>query len=232
VYRKVLDELKPGKHDLLLDAGCGSGLFSHMAIKTGAEVIGIDAAPGLLEVARRRNPHNNFMEEDLEALPFANDSFHFVVGFNSYQYAGSFEKALAESARVLKPGGRLVITIWDKPELSDGTVVLKAISKLLPPPPPGTPGPFALSEEGKIEGICKQTGLHMLAKHVVPCPFIYRNLQEGIMSFMGTGPAAIALGSHDKATVENVIAEAIRPYELVDGMHFMQNQYLVFIVTK
>ena len=99
VYRKVLDELQPGEGELLLDAGCGSGLFSHMAIKTGAEVIGIDAAPGLLEVARKRNPNNNFMEEDLEALPFANDSFNYVVGFNSFQYAGSFEKALAEAAR-------------------------------------------------------------------------------------------------------------------------------------
>ena len=232
MYRKVLEELKPGEQNLLLDAGCGSGLFSHMAIQTGAEVIGIDAAPGLLEIARRRNPQNNFLEEDLEAMPFADDSFHFVVGFNSFQYAGSFDKALAEAARVLKPGGKLVIAIWDKPEMSDGTQVLKAIGKLLPPPPPGTPGPFALSEDGKIESICTQTGLQVIAKHTIPCPFIYRSLDEGIKSFMGTGPAAIALNNYEPIVVKNAIAGALHSFELADGMHFLQNQFLVFIATK
>ena len=114
MYKKVLEELKPTEHDLLLDAGCGSGLFTYMAIQAGAQVIGIDAANGLLEVARRRNPQNNFLEEDLEDLPFADESFHSVVGFNSFQYAGSFEKAMEEAARVLKPRGKLVIGINPK----------------------------------------------------------------------------------------------------------------------
>ena len=140
--KKCWSSLDLTEDTLLLDAGCGAGLFSFMAINAGAQVIGIDAAPGLLEVARQRNPENNFMEEDLEALPFASEGFNVVVGFNSFQYAGNFEKAVQEAKRVLKPGGRLVICIWDKPELSEATDVLKAIGTLLPPPPPGTPGPF------------------------------------------------------------------------------------------
>ena len=47
----------------------------------------MDAAPGLLEVARKRNPQNNFIEEDLEAMPFNDESFDVVTGFNSFQYA-------------------------------------------------------------------------------------------------------------------------------------------------
>src|SRR6266540_3566739 len=134
MYKKVLEQLDLSEDTLLLDAGCGSGLFSSMAIETGAQVIGIDAAPGLLEVARERNPQNNFLEEDLEAMPFADNSFHVITGFNSFQYAGSFENALLEAKRVLKPGGRLVIGIWDKPEMNDATHVLKAIGSLMPPP--------------------------------------------------------------------------------------------------
>ena len=232
MYKKVLEQLKPTEEDLLLDAGCGSGLFSYMAIKAGAEVIGVDAAPGLLEVARRRNPRNNFLEEDLEALPFADDSFHFVVGFNSFQYAGTFDKALAEAARVLKPGGRLVIGVWDKPEMNDATLVLKAIGSLLPPPPPGTPGPFALSEDGRIETACKQTGLRAIYKTTVPCPFVYASLDEAIKSFMGTGPAAAAMNHNRKDIVENTIADALSTFRLTDGIHFLQNQFLVFTATK
>lgn len=232
MYQTVLDQLKPTEQHLMLDAGCGSGLFSNMAIKAGAEVIGIDAAPGLLEEARRRNPENNFLEEDLENLPFANESFHFVVAFNSLQYAGSFEKALGGAARILKPGGKLVIGIWDKPEMSEATNVLKAIGALLPPLPPGTPGPFALSEDGKIESVCAQTGLKVTYKTTVPCPFVYRSLSEGVKSFMGTGPVAIALNYHSKDTVEKTIASALQPFELADGIHFLHNQFLVFIATK
>ena len=136
MYKKVMQKLPLSKDTLLLDAGCGSGLFSFMAIQEGAQVVGVDAASGLLEISRERNPENNFLEEDLEKLPFNDETFDVVTGFNSFQYAGDFEAALTEAKRVLKQGGRLVIGIWDKPELSQATQILKAIGSLLPPPPP------------------------------------------------------------------------------------------------
>ena len=84
LYKKALEQLALTEDDSLLDAGCGSGMFSHMAISAGAQVIGIDAAPGLIHVARERNPGHNFLEEDLEAMPFSNDFFDYVTGFNSF----------------------------------------------------------------------------------------------------------------------------------------------------
>lgn len=232
MYKKVLSQVPLNKENILLDAGCGSGLFSHMAISTGAQVIGVDAAPGLLEVAKERNPLNNFMEEDLEALPFASGSFDVVAGFNSFQYAGSFTNALAEAKRVLKDGGKIVIGIWDMPEYSDATNILKAISTLLPPPPAGTPGPFALSEDGKIEGICNSLGLKITYKSKVSCPFLYYSKEDAIKSFMGTGPAAAALNNVNEKTVQRTIANAMQPYQLTEGMYHLENSFLVFIAQK
>lgn len=232
MYRNVLDQLQLTGDHLLLDAGCGSGLFSTLAIKAGARVIGVDAAPGLLEVARERNPDNNFLEEDLEALPFTDNSFDVVAGFNSFQYAGSFEKALSEAVRVLKPGGRLVLGIWDKPEKSDATQVLKAIGSLLPPPPPGTPGPFALSEDERIEVAFAQAGVTLQYRNSVACPFLYASRADGIKSFMATGPAAAAIRHNDKKTVEETIGRALQPFHTADEFHFLQNSFLVFIAMK
>lgn len=232
MYREVMNRLPLSKDSVLLDAGCGAGLFSSMAIKTGAYVMGVDAAPGLLEIARQRNPKNSFLEEDLEALPFGDESFDAVVGFNSFQYAGSFENALLEAKRVLKKNGKLVIAIWDKPENSDGTNVLKAISSLLPPPSPGTPGPFALSEDGKIESILNKLDLKLVHKTTVACPFLYRSVDEGVKSFMGTGPAAAALKYADRKTVEQTIADALKAFHVADDLYFLQNQFLVFIAEK
>lgn len=232
MYKDALKQLKPDHDHMVLDAGCGSGLFSSMVINTGAQLIGVDAAPGLLELARKRNPENNFLEEDLEVLPFADNYFDIVAGFNSFQYAGNFENALAESVRVLKPGGRLAIGIWDKPENSEATEVLKAIGKLLPPPPPGTPGPFALSEDGRIESSFNNVGLKLVSNKTIPCPFLYSNLNNGIESFMGTGPAAAAMNTNEKHIVENTIATALKPFGLTDGMYFLQNNFLLFIGEK
>jgi len=232
MYSKVLEQLKLTEDHLLLDAGCGSGLFSYLAINTGAEVIGIDAAPGLLEVAKNRNPQNNFLEEDIESLPFTDNRFDVVTAFNSLQYAGNFQNALAEVKRVLKPGGRLVIGIWDKPEMSDATYVLKSIGTLLPPPPPGTPGPFALSEDGKMESVLEEAELKLTYKTRVACPFLYRSVTDGIKSFMGTGPAAAAMNSNSRQTVEAIITRALEPFRLPDDFHFLQNSFLVFIAEK
>ena len=232
LYRKVLEQLNLSEDDLVLDAGCGSGMFSTLAIETGANVVGIDAAPGLLEIARRRNPQNNFLEEELESMPFPGDSFNVVVGFNSFQYAGNFADALREAKRVLKPGGRLVVAIWDKPEYSDGTEVLKAIGTLLPPPPPGTPGPFALSEDGKVEEVLEAIGMKLIQRGMVICPFTYSSLNDGLKSWMGTGPAAAALNNNSRKLVEETITRVIKTYRVTDDFHYMQNQFLYFIATK
>ena len=232
LYKKTIEQLQLTEDMLLLDAGCGSGMFSHMAISTGAQVIGVDAAPGLLEVARERNSENNFLEEDLESLPFGSESFHVVAGFNSFQYAGNFTSALAEAKRVLKEDGRLVIAIWDKPEMSDGTNILKAIGSLLPPPPPGTPGPFALSEDGKIDSICQSLELNLVYKTRVSCPMLFYTLNDAIKSFLGTGPAAAAMKHVSEKTVQQTIANAFKPYHLTEDIYHLQNNFLLFIAEK
>lgn len=232
IYRQVFEQINLKKNQTLLDAGCGSGLFSSLAIKRGAQVTGVDAAPGLLEIARLRNPGNDFFEGDLEALPFDDNSFDVVTGFNSFQYAGSFENALREARRVLKPGGKLVTAIWDKPENSDGTEILKAIGKLLPPPLPGTPGPFALSEDGKVESVLENVGLGSVRKIKVPCAFLYQSLGDATKSYLGTGPAAAAMNHNEKAVVEAAIANAFAPFELPEGLYFQQNSFLLFIAQK
>ncbi|MGZ8549447.1 MAG: class I SAM-dependent methyltransferase [Chitinophagaceae bacterium] len=232
MYKKTLDQLRLTEDISLLDAGCGSGLFSRMAITAGAQVIGVDAAGGLLEVARERNPQNNFLEEDLESLPFASNSFDVVAGFNSFQYAGNFTNAVAEAKRVLKDGGRIVIGIWDKPESSEATTILKAIGSLLPAPTPGTPGPFALSEDGKIESIVDSLGLKIGYKSRVACPALYYTKDDAIKSFMGTGPAAAALNYVTERMVQQTIARALQPYYVTENMYHLQNSFLLFIAEK
>jgi len=232
VYKEVLDCLELNKRHLLLDAGCGSGLFSSLAIGAGAQVISLDASPGLLDIARRRSPYNNFMEGDLEALPFASNSFHVVTGLNSFQYAADFGNTLAEANRVLKAYGRLVIGIWDKPGICDAGYVFKSIETLLPGPAALSGSPFSLSLNNNIESICENMGFWLIHSAVVPCHFLYASLNDAVKGFMGTSTAAAAVDHTDRYTVENTIFSALKPFHIIDGIHYLKNTVRVYVFEK
>lgn len=232
MYRAVLRQLNLDEGKMLLDAGCGAGLFLSMVVPTGATVYGIDAAPGLLEISKKRLPGVTLMIEDLEAVPFSDETFDYVTGFNSFQYAGSFQNALAEARRVTKKSGKVVIGIWGKEENCDAGAVLKAVGALLPPPPPGTPGPFALSEDGKVEAICESVGLRVLAKQSVSCPWHFANVEELYKGFMCTGPCVKAAEVVGEEKVTAAIRQSAEPFTLADGIYHMRNQFTFFITER
>jgi len=232
MYRAVLTRLSLNEEKMILDAGCGSGLFLSMVIPTGAAVHGIDAAPGLLEISKKRLPGVTLMLEDLEDIPFSDETFDYVAGFNSFQYAGSFQNALAEARRVTKRFGKVVIGIWGKEEDCDAGDVLKAVGALLPPPPPGTPGPFALSQAGKVEAICASVGLKVLERQNVPCPWHFAGVEELQKGFMCTGPCVKAAEVVGEEKVKAAIRKSAEPFVLADGLYRMRNQFTFFITER
>jgi demethylmenaquinone methyltransferase/2-methoxy-6-polyprenyl-1,4-benzoquinol methylase len=99
--------VQPG--DRVLDACCGTGDLAVAAEREGGVVTGLDFSPGMLERARRKSDTVTWVEGDLLALPFDDDSFDSAtVGFGVRNVA-DLEAALAELRRVLRPGGRLAI---------------------------------------------------------------------------------------------------------------------------
>jgi ubiquinone/menaquinone biosynthesis C-methylase UbiE len=159
VYQAVLNRIDVGHSTLFLDAGCGAGMAAGMAAEHGADVTGIDASEALLEVARERTPASDFRQSDLEELPFDDDTFDVVTGFNSFQYAGNPVAALAEARRVTEQAGTVVVMTWGEPEGMETVIVVTALKPLLPPPPPGAPGPFALSDETTLKRFAADAGL-------------------------------------------------------------------------
>lgn len=232
MYHEVLSQLRLDEEKMLLDAGCGSGLFLSMASASGAIIHGIDAAPGLLAISKERLRGASLLIEDLEALPFIDGTFDVVTGFNSFQYAGSFQNALAEAGRVVKRHGKVVIGIWGKEEDCDAGSVLRAVASLLPTPPPGTPGPFDLSEDGKIEAICAALRLKVLTKQTVFCPWRFAGDEELIEGFLSTASCVKAAQFAGEATVREAIVLSAQPYSIADDVYYMRNHFTFFITEK
>lgn len=97
----------------LLDVGCGSGYAARIAADRGAEVAGLDASAALLLIAAARTPDADLRIGDMNELPWTDSSFDVVTSFNAI-WAGC-EEAVAEAARVLKPGGTFAMTFWGSP---------------------------------------------------------------------------------------------------------------------
>lgn len=97
----------------ILDAGCGSGPLSAALRDRGAEVTGIDASTAMLALARRRLGADAALHlADLrDPLPFADDAFDDVVTSLVLHYLEDWGPTLAEMRRVLRPGGRLIVSV-------------------------------------------------------------------------------------------------------------------------
>lgn len=95
----------------VLDIGCGTGRESARLADMGAEVTGLDIAPAMLEKARTDYPHITFCEGDADALPFETARFDGVFSSMALQWSECPQQAMADVARVLKPGGRAQLAI-------------------------------------------------------------------------------------------------------------------------
>jgi 2-polyprenyl-6-hydroxyphenyl methylase/3-demethylubiquinone-9 3-methyltransferase len=104
-----------------LDAGCGSGYFARELACAGVDVVGVDAALGMVEESTARaasEPHAARMSfqqvETIERLPFADASFDGVLCSSVIEYVPDYAQALRELSRVLRPGGVLLVTVPNK----------------------------------------------------------------------------------------------------------------------
>jgi ubiquinone/menaquinone biosynthesis C-methylase UbiE len=113
--RETLRRLDLRASDRLLDIGCGTGVLLERVRRERpvALLAGIDISAGMIEMARRRlGPAARLTVADVQRMPFGTSSFDVVVSTSSFHYWPSPSAGLAEVRRILRPGGRLVITDW------------------------------------------------------------------------------------------------------------------------
>jgi ubiquinone/menaquinone biosynthesis C-methylase UbiE len=231
-YQHALDFLQLSSADNLLDVGCGSGLFAAMAHKQGATVTGFDATAELLEQAKLRAPELKFQVGEMEELPFADNEFTVVTGFNSFQYAANVKNALTEASRVLKPGGKIVAMIWGNKEDCEAATYLKAVGSILPPLPPGAPGPFALTENHLLENILEEVGFNILNDTDVPSIWDYPDMDTALRGLLSVGPAAKAIENSGYDKVRETVIGTVQPYVQSNGHVVYKNKFRVVIAEK
>jgi ubiquinone/menaquinone biosynthesis C-methylase UbiE len=138
VHQTVAGRLSPAAGERFLDIACGTGRVCELAAASGATVVGVDLAPGLIEVARRRAEERGLDIEyhvgDAEQLDLPDASFDVVSSTFGLMFAPTQEAAAAELARVTRPGGRIGLANWT-PEGRVGEMFRLQGSFATAPPP-------------------------------------------------------------------------------------------------
>jgi SAM-dependent methyltransferase len=229
LYESVVARSEVAGASAVLDVGCGPGLAVQTLAKKIGRVAGVDATAPFIAIARKRVPQGDFRVAEMQELPHADGSFDVVTGFNAFQYAAKPVNALREARRVAKRGGVLVIAVWGLPEECQAAGHLKALGALMPPPPPGAPGPFALSDEAKLRAFAAEAGVAPLTVIDVSCPWIYPNLETALKGMLSAGPAERAIRASSMQQASDAIAGAIAPYRTASGAYHLNNVFRYLI---
>jgi SAM-dependent methyltransferase len=154
----------------VLDLACGTGmpaLAIAERIGQSGKLVATDLASAMVEVTRRRAreaglANVDVLEMDASELRFEDRSFDAVTCACGLMFCPDPVQVVREVRRVLVPGGRFAVAVWDEPEKNPFfTTAAKAIASVLPSAPtaPDAPGPFRLSGAGEIERILRAGGL-------------------------------------------------------------------------
>lgn len=229
VYITAFERLSVGVATNYLDLGCGSGMAAEIAAKRGARVSGLDAAENLLAIAKTRVPSGYFDVGRLEELPYADDSFDVVTGFNSFQYAAKPIEALMQAKRVTRPAGKVLIMTWGRPEGMEAASLLAALKPLLPPLPPETPGPFALSDHGALRDFAIRAFLEPMDFFDVESPWVYSSLEEALRGLRSSGVAARAIEFSSADLVDSAHTAALVPFRQPDGRYRIRANFCCLV---
>lgn len=162
VVEPLLDAAGVTAGSRVLDVASGPGYVAARAAERGASVAGVDVAGSMVALARSLHPELEFGLGDAEALAFGDECFDVVVANFLMLHLGRPEQAVAEFARVLAPGGRVALTVWDLPtEARLIGVVVDALAEAGATPPADLPaGPpfFRFSDDEEFAGLLRGEG--------------------------------------------------------------------------
>ena len=152
----------------MLDIGCGNGQTTHDAARTAGEgsALGVDLSTRMVEHARRLASdagiaNATFAQADAQIHPFTSASFDAAISRTGTMFFGDPKTAFLNIARALRPGGRLVMLVWQGPGPNEWIRELStalAAGREMAPPPIGAPGPFAQADPDSARDVLTSVG--------------------------------------------------------------------------
>jgi SAM-dependent methyltransferase len=211
----------------LLDVACGPGTVAAAAAALEATPTGIDLSPRMVALAARLHPAIPFVESSAEDIPFPDSEFSAVVCSFGVGHFPRPERALAEFARILIPGGRVALSWWDTAERSRiNGLFFEALRDLGIAPPaalPAGPSAFHFSDDERLRDLLAGAGFGDVAVephetvHTLPDVDALWSLARG--SFARVSVIIEGLDPPARAALRAKLAEKAEAYRDGQGLH-------------
>jgi SAM-dependent methyltransferase len=221
--------LEPGRR--VLDIGCGVGSFLRLVAERGGVPHGIDASEALVAFAHARVPDADLRVGEMEDLPWEEDSFDLVTGFNSFFFATDMVAALREAGRVAKPGAPVVIQVWGAHERCDFEAMKQIARPFLPPRPPDAPPDPDLSQPGALHALAAQAGLTPQSEFDTTWTSEYPDADTLGRAMIAVAGLAVLAGPEREQELKIAIVDGLAPYRRADGSYRFSNEYHFMIAS-
>ena len=229
--KALLDAVGARPGSKLLDVACGSGLIAAAAAAVGAHAEGVDFSPDMVDAAKKRFPQLAFRQADAEALPFADDTFDLVTGFNAFFFANDMVAALREAGRVAKPGARVVIQVWGDHENCDLEAMKLAARPFFPPRPAGAPADPDFSQPGILPALATEAGLVPEQEFTATWTSEYPDAETLGRAMIAVAGLVVLAGPEREEELRTVIVDGLAPFRTPDGGYRFSNEYRYLVAS-
>ncbi len=230
-YEEAIRRVGLGAGDRVLEVGCGSGVFLRAAADRGARVTGVDASAALVELARARVPEAELLVGDLQSLPYPDDAFDVVAGFNAFFFADDMVAALREAGRVARPGAAVVIQVWGAHGRNSLDAIKPLVRPLFPGYDPEAPPPPDLAAPGALEGIAGAAGLTPREAYDVSWAYVYEDDDAMLRGMLAAGGIGDAAGPEGEPALRAGFLEALAPFRTARGEYRLENEWHTLVAT-
>lgn len=228
----MLRALAPPPGATVLELAAGAGDTGYEAVAIAGErgrLISTDVSPAMVDVARRRAAELGLHDVDhrvmdAERIELDAEAVDGVLCRFGYMLMADPAAALAETRRVLRPGGRLALSVWGAPERNPWMTILARTLIArghLPPPEPGGPDPFSMAREEHTRGLLEAAGFTAVRIEEVPVAFAFADVDDYLGYVADTaGPLALVLRGlteADRTALGSQLREAFAPFLADDG---------------